>query len=69
MRNEKRIKKIFSEKYLPTFQKLALFVFKKIYKKEETFWNWNYFEQDFFREIIENGNSGEKVWYFRVIYV
>lgn len=49
---DKKIKKIFSEKNFPTFQKIALHIFKRIYKIEDSFWNWNYFEQEFFKNVI-----------------
>lgn len=49
---DKKIRKIFSEKYFPTFQKIALHIFKRVYKIEDSFWNWNYFEQEFFRNVI-----------------
>jgi hypothetical protein len=49
---EKKIRKIFPEKHFPTFQKVVLHVFKKIYKIDDSFWNWNYFDQEFFKNVI-----------------
>lgn len=49
---EKKIKEMFNEKYFSTFQKITLYVFKKVYKVEDSFWNWNYFKNIFFKKVI-----------------
>jgi len=50
---EKKIQEILPQKYLPTFQKWALSILKKIYHKKDYFWNWNYFENEFLPAIVK----------------
>jgi hypothetical protein len=51
---EKRIQDFFPSKYFPKFFRDGAFnLYKKFYSKEEHFWNWDYFGDDFFQMIIK----------------
>lgn len=50
---EKKISNFFSDKYFPTFKKIALVIFKKLYLQSEHFWNWHFFQNKFFQGAID----------------
>ncbi len=51
---EKRIQNLFSERFFPTFRKMALSIFKKNNSKTDYFWNWHYFRTGFFQAVIKS---------------
>jgi len=48
---EEKIEKVFPSKYFPTFKKWAFSLFKKVYGKNDLFWNWHYFQQELFPAV------------------
>jgi hypothetical protein len=48
---EEKIQRVFSSKYFPTFKKWAFYLLKKVYERDDLFWNWHYFQQKFFPTI------------------
>jgi len=50
---EKKIQTLISQKHFPTFRNWALRIYKKMNSQNERFWQWDYFGNEFFQEIIK----------------
>lgn len=50
---EKKIEKFLPQKYFPTFRKWGLNILQRIYRKADSFWNWNYFQQEFIPSVVK----------------